>query len=763
MKNQLLPLKLEDIITLWKSTIGIERESIRITHDGSHSMLAHSPEWGDRNHQPYIQTDFGENQLEFITPPSNSTEEIIQWLAATHQIVAQTNEKNEELIWPFSMPALIPENRGEIKVAQLTNVVERQYREYLADYYGKDVQLVSGIHYNFKINPEVIEAYCPADSSLIEYSNDIYSKLARNFMRYRWILTYLLAASPFVDSSYRTNLYGKPHKTTMRSIRQSRYGYQNDASINISYESLEAFVNSLEAAVENKELSVEKELYRDVRFRRSQPVRQLLNKGIDYLELRNFDINPFAPYGITQEDMEFIRLFILTLLYIDDILTDEEIAVGQDFQYKTAEGSPLDPPINITEAEFIFAKMYELAKVLDDYHMVEESMVDIVTKKSRLLKQPELTLSGQLYNIIETPSRFLDFGMQLAKEHQRTYLARPYSLHGFEAFELSTQDVIKEAVRHGIEVTIIDAQENLIRLDYDGHTEYVKNGNMTRQDTLISYFLMENKVATKILLEKAGISVPKGLSFNSIDEGRAYYHQLKMDAFVIKPKNTNYGLGITIFETKPSQDRFDKALEFAFKEDATVLLEAFAKGTELRFYVQNKAVKAVVERQPAQIIGDGRSTISQLIDVVNQDPSRGKKHLAPLTYIEKGEAEMSVLEEVGMTMDSIPEKEEVIYLRKNSNISTGGLSIDRTDEVHESYKKIAEAASQALGANFCGVDIIMEDYTQEAKETNYSVIEANFNPMITLHRYPGVGTQRPVGRWVLEQLYPEVQFNTDGF
>ncbi|UUX33718.1 bifunctional glutamate--cysteine ligase GshA/glutathione synthetase GshB [Fundicoccus culcitae] len=760
MAKQTFSFNQADIVTLWASTIGIERETLRINHDGSSAQTPHSPEWGDRNHQPYIQTDFGENQLEFITPPSSSTDEILQWLAALHQIVAQTNEKQGELLWPFSMPGKIPTNRDDIKVAQLTNQTELHYREHLADYYGKDVQLLSGIHYNLKINPATIEKHCPAGADYIEFSNQVYSKLARNFMRYRWILTYLLGAAPFVDESYATNLYGKPHTPIMRSIRQSRYGYQNHPSIQISYESLEAFVNDLEAAVESKALSVEKELYRDVRFRRAQPVRQLIEQGINYLEFRNFDINPFAPYGIWQEDMEFIRLFILSLLYIEDAATDEAIDLGQDYQFKTAEDHPLNPPINISEAEMVFAVMRELAVILDEHQLYKGSMVALVDKKGRLLNQPELTLSGQLFEIVQTPDNFLSLGMELAEEHQRTYIAHPYSLHGFESFELSTQDVIKEAIRHGIEVTVIDAKENLIKLDYDGHVEFVKNGNMTRHDSLISYFLMENKIATKVILDEAAVRVPAGLSFNTFEEGRTYYSQLTLDAFVIKPKNTNYGLGITIFEEKPTLDRYVKALEFAFAEDDTVLLEAFAKGTELRFYVQEGEVKAIVERQPAQVIGDGQSTVSQLIDQTNADPLRGKKHLAPLTFIEKGEAEMALLDAAGLSLESIPDSGQLVYLRRNSNISTGGLSIDRTDEVNASYKFIAVTAANALGANFCGVDIIMEDYSVAASNTNYHVIEANFNPMITLHRYPGVGKQRPVGRWVLEQLYPEIEFNT---
>ncbi len=132
---------LNDLGSLWQSTIGLEKESLRLKQDGTLSDSPHSAEWGTRTQQPYIQTDFADSQLELITPPVKSAKEAIKWLAASHQIVqsTMTEQHDDELLWPFSGPALLPDDPAVIKIAQLDKPEEYQYRAYLAEVYGKPV------------------------------------------------------------------------------------------------------------------------------------------------------------------------------------------------------------------------------------------------------------------------------------------------------------------------------------------------------------------------------------------------------------------------------------------------------------------------------------------------------------------------------------------------------------------------------------------------------------------------------------------------
>lgn len=744
---------IQQVAPLWHSTLGIERETLRVQPDGTISSYPHRKDWGTRNHQPYIQTDFAESQVEIITPPEYTADHLMSWLKAAHQIVSEDIVEEQDLLWPFSMPACIPTDTTKIKIAQLTNQKEYAYREGLARLYGKHVQLISGIHYNFQLNPDVIEANYQqhgGQEPFIDYHNETYMHLVRNYFRYRWFLTYFLGASPYVAENYSTNFYGKPHQIPMRSIRQSRYGYQNKETVVMDYTDLYSFVQTIEAALQRGDLHLEKELYRDVRLRGASPTRDLLKKGISYLEFRNIDINPYLPYGIDKETINFIRHFLISILFLEDDRQDNQVVEGHQMNYRIAEAHPLDACPFKEEALHII-------QVMDRVNQ-ELSLPYWPSKREYLIQaldQPELTLAGQI--VTETPDStdYLEMGLTLAQQHQQTMLEQPFLLHGFEDFELSTQDVLKEAIRRGIRVDIIDKQDNFLQLSYKDQQELVRNANMTRLDSLITYFSMENKVATKFILSQNNIRVPNGKNFNTFEAANAYYSLLPNTGLVIKPKNTNYGLGISIFVDKPNEKEYQESILLALAEDDTVIIEEYVKGTELRFYLQNHEVLGIVERQPAQVIGDGTSSIQQLIEKENQNPLRGVKHMAPMTTLELGSVEILQLKHQGLTVDSVPEAGQIVHLRENSNVSTGGISIDRTHDVHPSYIHLAQNAARALDAHFCGVDMIIEDYSVPADNHNYAIIEANYNPNITIHRHPGEGEPRLLGKAVLEELFPE--------
>lgn len=226
----------------------------------------------------------------------------------------------------------------------------------------------------------------------------------------------------------------------------------------------------------------------------------------------------------------------------------------------------------------------------------------------------------------------------------------------------------------------------------------------------------------------------------------------------MKPKSTNYGLGISIFKEGASKEDYQTALEIAFAEDTEVLLEEFLPGTEYRFFVLDGKVRAILLRVPANVVGDGKRTVEALVAEKNQDPLRGTHHRSPLELIQLGTLEKLMLKEQGLTVDSIPENNQVVYLRENSNISTGGDSIDVTETFTDAYKKIAVDAVEALGAKISGIDLIIPDQTIDpTKEANaYGIIEANFNPAMHMHIYPYQGTGRRLTMDVLHLLYPEV-------
>lgn len=274
----------------------------------------------------------------------------------------------------------------------------------------------------------------------------------------------------------------------------------------------------------------------------------------------------------------------------------------------------------------------------------------------------------------------------------------------------------------------------------------------TSLDSYVSVLMMENKVVTKKVLERAGISVPGGYEYTSPEAGMADYRLYAGKPVVIKPKSTNFGLGITILKHNYDETDFKAALQIAFEHDNTVLIEKFIPGREFRIFIINDEVVGILHRVPANVTGDGVLNIGQLIDRKNEDPLRGKGYRTPLEKIRKGREEEMFLKQQGMDFNTVPKEREVVYLRENSNISTGGDSIDFTDDIDDSYKAIAVEAAKALNVKITGLDMMIQDIHAPATPDNYAIIEMNFNPAIHIHCYPFKGKNRHLNHKMIKAL-----------
>lgn len=742
-----------------QGSFGIEKESQRVHADGSIVTTEHPKAFGNRSFHPYIQTDFAESQLELITPPSKKLEDALRWLSAIHEVVLCTLPE-DEYIFPFSMPAGLPPE-DQIKVAQLDNPEDVAYREHLVESYGKYKQMVSGIHYNFQLDPAVVKALFEAQieqKSAVDFQNDLYLKIAKNFLRYQWILLYLFSATPTVDENYfRDGTPLRPNQY-VRSLRSSPFGYVNAPEIKVSFDSLEAYVDSLEHWVKSGKLIAEKEFYSNVRLRGAKKNRDLVKTGIQYLEFRLFDLNPFAPYGITLEDAKFIHYFILLMAWLDDTASQEDIELGKMRLAEVSWEDPLGQSQYAVEGELV---LLEMQKMLEQLYANDEIKA-IVKEKLSQFANPQETLCANVVIALEKFGGYQKLGAEIAKGNKKAVFERYYALSAFDNMELSTQALMFDAIQKGLKVEILDERDQFLSLQYGDHLEYVKNGNMTSHDSYISPLIMKNKVVTKKVLAKAGFNVPQSIEFTDVKSAVENFPLFEGRAVVIKPKSTNFGLGITIFQQGvQDRDDFAKAVEIAFREDKEIMVEDYLVGTEYRFFVLGDKPLAVLLRVPANVIGDGVHTVKELVAMKNDHPLRGDGSRTPLKKIALGDIEQLQLKEQGFTVDSVPPRDVIVQLRANSNISTGGDSIDMTDKMHESYKEIAVGITKAMGAAVCGVDLIIPDLNKPAEPSlkSWGVIEANFNPMMMMHIFPYEGESRRVTMNVIEMLFPELGLN----
>lgn len=779
LNNDFIQLLLKNQLNddLFLGEFAIEKENVRVDSKGNLAQTPHPKAFGHKMENPYIKTDFSESQVEMITPVFNTIEDTYNFLQALHDIVAM--ELKDEYLWPGSNPPILPAET-EIPVADMNDPGENKYRWELAKKYGRTKQLYSGIHYNFSFTQNFLrKLYHSIDTadSFKDFKDNVYLKVVRNTLKYRWLLIYLTGASPVFHRSFIEECVEQGKEIAeesylidnMVSLRNSEFGYRNKEPFFISYHSLEEYISDIQSLVESKELLSVKEYYSPIRIKPEDShhyFESLRKNGIAYLELRILDLNPLEHIGISVETMRFIHLFLLYMLVKKDEKYDREEHLFAGLCSDTINRSCSLSSFAAPDGSKVIMKEKALELLNDMEEMMmrlnpgAEEYLHVLQKNKARIEQSNLLPASQIKQKVKDSS-FVQFHLAKAKEYLAVGLNHAYQFKGNEDLELSTQLLLKAAIKRGIEYKIIDRDENFIILTKGTHTEYVKQATKTSLDSYITALIMENKLVTKYVLEQHGIRVPNGKAYNDMNAVLADFEHYQNKPIVIKPKSTNFGIGITIFTDVFTKGDFQQAVQMAFEHDKTIMLEDFISGKEYRFLVIGDEVVGILHRVPANVIGDGLRTIAQLVEDKNKDPLRGKGYKTPLEKIQLGEAEKLFLKNQGKSFTDIPEKGEVVYLRENSNISTGGDSIDFTDEIPDSYKKIAISAAKAAGAVFCGVDMMIEDIRTEADEKNYGIIEINFNPAIHIHCYPYKGKNRQADEKILDLLFQESKYYND--
>lgn len=750
---------------LLRSAIGLEKENIRVLEDGNIAMTPHP--FGNKATHPFITTDFSESQVEIGTEVCANPHQVYDQLENLHDIVSTTvavENSQKEYLWPISNPPII-RSEAEIPVAKFVGEAHSKetYREYLADKYGKKIMLYCGIHYNFSFDRDLIRRLHQVlgrydDPQYLQ--SDLYLMLAKNCYLYSWFPVVMTAASPIFHESFMAEgkEVGGGRFLGYSSMRNSRYGYWNKEEIILDYKDMPSYINSIVSEVRKGDLYSSSEFYTPVRLKPKGKylMKNLRENGVNHIELRMFDLNPLDKNGMSKMDMELMEYFLLYMASKPDFdYTPELQRQAHENQIRSAVYDISSVEIVLPErTETLQQAAIRLVEEMEDFYRqldVPRALEVLETSKKRLLDQ-ELLYAHRVYHEIEQKG-YVPFAMECAEKALDQSNEKYYLLKGFEDMELSTQALIKACLKLGVKYEVLDRLDNFVRLRRGDRVEFVKQATKTSRDNCASILIMRNKNLTKKLLEEQGIPTPRGEIFESKEAAMASFRRRQPGSCVVKPNFTNYGKGITVFTSHPSDENFEKALDIAFKNSQEVLLEEYIPGDDYRFLVIGNVVQAVSKRIPAYVVGDGVRTIRDLVIEKSNDPRRGPDHKRPLSFIGMGAEEALHLETMGMSFMTVPQKGEKVTLRQNSNVSSGGESIDCTDIVHPSYLAIALKAAQAVGAVFCGVDILTEDVTRPAEESIFTVIELNFNPSIKIHCYPSAGQARPIGEAVVRFLF----------
>ncbi|ANZ62947.1 hypothetical protein AYR62_01730 [Secundilactobacillus paracollinoides] len=447
--------------------MGIEREGQRATLQGQLATTDHPQTLGSRAYHPYIQTDFAETQLELITPICTRTTDLTNWLELLHT-TAETAMAPNEVLWPISMPPALPKDEQDIQLAKLSDPHDVAYRSHLAAVYGRRKQMVSGIHFNFEFDPALVKQLFDQQNDIPDFGDfktALYFKVTRNYLRYQWLITYLMGASPTSEPGYFTD-DDRPTKP-VRSIRNSHYGYTNGPDVHVSYADMPHYLADLDRLEAAGTLSQDKEFYAPVRLRGGHEVHDLRTAGVEYLELRNIDLNPFSPYGINSAQITFLRCFLLTLLWLDEEQpADDWVATGTAANDAVALEDPTTISARVEEGEMLVNTMEEMS------HALQLPLSATLFNDARYtLHRPEKTPAYMLYtqSRLSSQERFATGIAMRNKQSANTATDR------FMATNVQLRILLINAVKRGITVTFTNRTKTAFKLSFNDRTIYVSD------------------------------------------------------------------------------------------------------------------------------------------------------------------------------------------------------------------------------------------------------------------------------------------------
>ena len=467
-------------------TRGYERECLRVDAAAHLATTVHPHALGSKLTHPWITTDYSEALLEFITPPSQDPQQPLRFLHDIHRFVAP--QLQGEVMWASSMPCMLGPD-SEIPIANYGNSNAARfkyvYREGLSLRYGRKMQTIAGAHYNWSLPDEfwaALKDCCAAPSRTQDYASERYFGLIRNFLRYGWLVPYLFGASPALCESFLQGQasdlpvltpgtrYG-PYAT---SLRMSDLGYHNRAQANlvVSVNSLSEYTQALEAAIRTPDpfyteigvhegahwkqlnanlLQTESEFYAAIRPKRTgaeRPAKALQTRGVEYVEMLLFDLNPFVDIGITPEQGHFADVLLLMCLFRDSPPITSREQAENDENKRRIVNHGRQPDLRLLAhnreqpfrplAHELFDDMQPFAEMLDAAYGGIQYVTAMQVLRQRI-DQPDSTPSAQVLAGVRAHGGFANFTLQLSQQHHASLLAQPLDALAHTRFGASVQ------------------------------------------------------------------------------------------------------------------------------------------------------------------------------------------------------------------------------------------------------------------------------------------------------------------------------------
>ncbi len=474
--------------SLAQSRIGLERECLRVDPKGYIADTPHPAGLGSALTHPYITTDFSEALLEFITPPFTEPGQALDFLELTHRFTCR--HLQDELLWSASMPCMVVRGDVGVPIADYghSNVghMKHVYRQGLSHRYGRVMQAIAGIHFNYSLPDAFWQALYPGHpyQGLRDAVSDRYFGCVRNFLRYGWLVSYLFGGSPVVCKSFLPadaqgfefldqGTLTLPFAT---SLRMSDIGYKNHAqdNLNINYNGIDAYIESLTRAINDPHepyarigvkvdgeyrqlnaniLQIENEFYSFIRPKQitrsgERPTLALARRGVSYVEMRAFDINPFAPAGVFVEQLRFLEGLMLFCTLQPSPATDPVEQQRLNLNQSRVAFCGRDPGLALElngrtatvgeHAQALLRAMQPVMELLDRSRHCTHYSTALATQVAAI-RRPGGLLSDRILDALKQRNvPFFRFAMDLSAEHREHFLSRPLEARQQQMFEQET-------------------------------------------------------------------------------------------------------------------------------------------------------------------------------------------------------------------------------------------------------------------------------------------------------------------------------------
>ena len=497
---------------------GIEKESLRISSTGALSLLPHPAGLGSALRHPFITTDFSEAQLELITGVSQAADDCISELTNIHRVIYK--ELGEELLWVASMPCIL-NNDAEIPIGRYgsSNIgrAKTVYRNGLEHRYGKLMQTISGIHYNFSLPESLWPAIADAKGQQLNqvFQDRSYFHLIRNFRRYSWLLIYLFGASPAVCTSFIRNRehdldvfdQNSLYLPDATSLRMGPLGYQSSAQsgLHISYNNLERYAQTMIDALirpfpadetigvevdghyrqlNTSLLQIENEFYGSIRPKRriqpgERPINALRKRGVEYVEVRCLDLNPFLEIGIDTETLRFLDVFLLVCLLLpspddtadesNEILRNQLTTVREGRDPGATLGSSGRPRKLRQWADELLNFAEPVASVIDEVTGTEQHRASIAAQRHKVM-DASLTPSARVLTAMQDQRiSFFRLTMDLSETHREIFVKQSLSSNLRQRFASLAENSIRDQLAQEATdtQTFEEFLESYLRVDRD--------------------------------------------------------------------------------------------------------------------------------------------------------------------------------------------------------------------------------------------------------------------------------------------------------